>query len=137
MNYSFIDIAENLKITSYITPIQKIIFPDGCNITVNFCSKEYIISINKKSLNHNYSTDIITFYYDKEQPHKEAELLISPDVVKENAKLYGTSFEQEINRVIAHGMLHLKGYNDSNPEEQKQMRAAEEQVLEQLFPVEQ
>lgn len=99
------------------------------DINIIFCSDNYILDVNIKYLGHDYFTDIITFdYCDKDV--LSGDLFVSIDSVRENAGFYGTSFEDELNRVIVHGVLHLIGYDDHTEEEVKQMRAKENYYLE-------
>lgn len=97
-----------------------------------FCSDEYLLDINKKYLNHDYYTDIITFNY-CEDNIISGDIFISVERVAENAKIY-KSEGNELFRVIIHGVLHLLGFNDSTPEEQTEMRAKEDECLSKLNP---
>ena len=99
------------------------------DINIIFCSDNYILDVNIKYLGHDYFTDIITFDY-CEKDVLSGDLFVSIDSVRENAGFYGTSFEDELNRVIVHGVLHLIGYDDHTEEEVKQMRAKENYYLE-------
>lgn len=98
------------------------------DIAIIFCSDNYILDVNLKYLHHDYFTDIITFDY-CEGDKLSGDLFISIDSVKENASFYGTEFEDELNRVIVHGILHLVGYDDHSPEDKKTMRAKEDYYL--------
>jgi len=93
-----------------------------------FCSDDYLLDMNKKYLNHNFYTDVITFDY-CENDIVSGDVFISVDRIKENAQTYKTSFEKELQRVMIHGVLHLVGYKDKTEEEQKQMREKESQYL--------
>ncbi|MFY0605499.1 MAG: rRNA maturation RNase YbeY [Cyclobacteriaceae bacterium] len=98
-----------------------------------FCSDEHLLSINQEFLNHDYYTDIITFD-NSDEPHIiKADIFISIDRVNENATTNKVSLVEELNRVMAHGLLHLLGYNDKTPTEQKAMRQKEDSCLS-LFP---
>ena len=99
------------------------------NINIIFCSDNYILDINVKYLGHDYFTDIITFDY-CEKNILSGDLFISIDTVRANAEFYKTEFKNELNRVIVHGLLHLIGYDDHTPEEQKIMREIENYYLE-------
>lgn len=99
------------------------------NINIIFCSDNYILDVNVKYLGHDYFTDIITFDY-CEKNILSGDLFISIDTVRDNAEFYKTEFEDELNRVIVHGLLHLIGYDDHTPEEQKIMREKENYYLE-------
>ena len=99
------------------------------NINIIFCSDNYILDVNVKYLGHDYFTDIITFDY-CEKDSLSGDLFISIDTVRDNAEFYKTEFNDELNRVIVHGLLHLIGYDDHTPEEQKIMREKENYYLE-------
>ncbi len=99
------------------------------DISIIFCSDNYILDVNMKYLQHDYFTDIITFDY-CEGDRLSGDLFISVDSVRENATFYGTEFDNELNRVIVHGLLHLIGYDDHTEEDQKTMRAKENYYLQ-------
>lgn len=94
------------------------------DISIIFCSDEYLLGINKEHLNHDYYTDIITFDYCEENLIN-GDLFISIDTVAENAKKFGVEFTNELNRVIIHGVLHLCGYKDKSPKDAAMMRSKE------------
>ena len=98
------------------------------DINIIFCSDSYILDVNNKYLKHNYYTDVITFDY-CEGKYLNGDIIISIDTVKENAVLYKTTFENELHRVIIHGVLHLMGYKDKNAKDKKLMKEAEESAL--------
>ena len=99
------------------------------NINIIFCYDNYILDVNVNYLGHDYFTDIITFDY-CEKDILSGDLFISIDTVRDNAEFYKTEFNDELNRVIVHGLLHLIGYDDHTPEEQKIMREKENYYLE-------
>lgn len=99
------------------------------DINIIFCSDNYILDVNMRYLQHDYFTDIITFDY-CEKNILSGDLFISIDSVRENAVYYGTDFNDELNRVMVHGILHLIGYDDHSEEEISQMRAKENYYLE-------
>ena len=99
------------------------------DISIIFCSDNYILDINMKYLQHDYFTDIITFDYCEGQM-LSGDLFISIDSVKENSALYGTELEDELNRVMVHGLLHLIGFDDHTDEDQKIMRQKEDYYLQ-------
>lgn len=99
------------------------------DISIIFCSDNYILDINRKYLGHDYFTDIITFDYCSGNV-LSGDLFISVDSVKENSVEYGTEFEDELNRVIVHGILHLIGYDDHTDEDVKVMREKENYYLD-------
>ena len=100
------------------------------DVSVIFCSDNYILDVNIKYLKHDYYTDIITFDY-CEGNRLSGDLFISIDSVRENASFYGTEFSDELNRVIVHGLLHLIGYDDHTEEDIAVMRAKENYYLSQ------
>lgn len=95
-----------------------------------FCSDSYLIGLNKKYLSHNTYTDIITFPYSDSFEPVLSDVYISIDRVKENAKLFNTSFQIELLRVIFHGALHLCGYKDKTKRDAQLMRAKEDYFLD-------
>lgn len=99
------------------------------NLEYVFCTDEELLEINKQYLNHDYYTDIITFPMSSDP--LEACIYISIDRVKENAEHYETAFVDELHRVLVHGLLHLLGHNDKTNEENKAMRKAEDDCLNQ------
>ncbi len=93
-----------------------------------FCSDKYLLKVNKKYLDHNYLTDVITF--DNTSPDGvSGDIFISYDRVKDNAKSFGQNRVDELHRVMIHGLLHLIGYSDKNPEQQKVMKSKEDFYL--------
>jgi probable rRNA maturation factor len=103
------------------------------SLTYIFCSDEYLLQINKASLQHDYYTDIITFDL-SDSPHQiTGEIYISTDRVRDNAATLGVSIKEELHRVIFHGVLHLCGYKDKTPRHAKEMRAAEDKCLQRYF----
>jgi len=98
-------------------------------ISYIFCSDEYLLDINKTYLDHDYYTDIITFPY-KQGKEIESDIFISIDRIKENAQSYGVTFDDELLRVIAHGVLHMVGYGDKTDEQQIEMTKMENQALD-------
>ena len=87
-----------------------------------FCDDEHIIEVNREYLGHDYYTDIITFVLN-------GDLVISLDTVCSNAELFKKDYDEELHRVIIHGILHLCGINDKGPGEREQMEAAENAAL--------
>lgn len=98
------------------------------DIAYIFCSDEKILEINKQYLQHDYFTDIITFDY-SENNVISGDIFISVDTVRSNALEFGVSFEQELKRILIHGILHLCGQDDKTPELRRQMTEKENQAL--------
>lgn len=97
-------------------------------ITYIFCSDAEILKINEQYLNHNYYTDIITFDYTEDNV-VSGDLFISLDRVKANSKKFGTDYEEELHRVMIHGILHLCGFKDKKSAEKQIMREKEDEAL--------
>ena len=100
-----------------------------------FFNDEDLKGLNIKHLNHNFYTDVLSFD-DSLGKEIKGNIAISIERVKENAKRYSPSFDDELKRVMVHGLLHLMGYNDSTPDELNLIRAKEEKML-RLFHVKQ
>lgn len=97
-------------------------------LTFIFTSDDYLLEVNKQYLDHDYYTDIITFDY-CEDDYVIGDLFISIDRVKDNAQTNNTTFQNELNRVIVHGVLHLCGYKDKSEIDEQLMRQKENQML--------
>jgi len=104
------------------------------DISYVFCSDEELLKINQSELNHDYLTDIITFDLSMGKLIA-AELYISVDRVRDNAQELAVPFEEELRRVMIHGVLHCMGYKDKSTEESSLMRSKEEEKMK-LFHVE-
>lgn len=96
-----------------------------------FCSDEALLQINIKYLNHDYYTDIITFDYGHEKLIS-GDIFISVETVKSNAELFNVSFQNELHRVMIHGVLHLCGFDDASSDERKEMQTKENAALKEL-----
>ena len=101
------------------------------DISIIFCSDNYILDVNQKYLQHDYFTDIITFDY-CEGDKLSGDLFISVDTVRDNAIEYGSDFKEELNRVMVHGILHLIGYDDHSDEDVAEMKALLEEKKDML-----
>ncbi len=99
-----------------------------------FCDDEYLLRLHKKYLNKNTLTDIITFDY-SEVDVISGDIFISIPRLRENAESYGCPFEEELTRVMCHGILHLAGYTDKEPGEIEKMREKENEKMK-MFHVE-
>ena len=93
-----------------------------------FCDDEKMLQVNREFLQHDYYTDIITFDY-CEDDTLNGDIVISLDTVRSNAEQLGKDYDDELHRVIIHGILHLCGQNDKGPGEREQMEAAEDRAL--------
>lgn len=98
------------------------------NINYIFCSDERELEVNRQFLGHDYYTDVITFDYTSGKT-LNGDIFISLDTVRSNAEMVGAPFEEELRRIIIHGILHLTGQGDKTPETKAQMTAKEEKAL--------
>lgn len=118
--------------------IKKVISSEGKKtgeISFIFCDDDYLLDINQRYLDHDTYTDIISF--DASVGNiLNGDIFISTQRVAENAGLYGVQFQEELKRVIIHGVLHLCGYKDKSPAEEQEMRQKEEEKMK-MFHVEQ
>jgi rRNA maturation RNase YbeY len=99
------------------------------NLNFVFCSDEYLHSINVQYLNHTTYTDIVTFDSSETKGLIEGDIFISIERIKENASKFETSFDEELHRVIIHGILHLIGYSDKGASKKTLMRRKEDTYL--------
>jgi len=99
------------------------------DLTYIFVSDDYLLALNKTHLDHDYYTDILTFPYSQEGEPIHGEIYISIDRVGENANTYNIPHEDEIFRVMAHGLLHLLGYDDHDETDIQMMRSKENEAL--------
>lgn len=102
-----------------------------CEVAYIFCDDEKILEVNRQYLQHDYYTDVITFDY-TEGDCIGGDIFISLDTVRSNAEQVGTTYDDELHRVIIHGILHLCGIDDKGPGEREQMEAAENRALNLL-----
>lgn len=122
------DIKDKMKIKRWISSIIKSQNKKVGDIGYLFCDDNYLIEINRIYLNHDTYTDVITFDY-VEGDRISGDIMISVERVRENAEHFSATFEQELHRVIIHGVLHLLGQGDKSEEEATQMRKKEEEAL--------
>lgn len=122
----------------FVSWIERVISSEGKKleeISFIFCDDDYLLELNVEYLDHDTYTDIISFDYSVGNI-LQGDIYISTQRVAENAQEYNVSFEEEMRRVIIHGVLHLAGYKDKNEEDSSIMRMKEEEKLK-LFHVEQ
>ena len=98
------------------------------DINYIFCDDEYLLKVNQEYLQHDYYTDIITFDYVKGKTIS-GEIFVSLQRISDNASTLSKDYEEELRRVLAHGVLHLSGYKDKTEEEEKLMRSKEDFYL--------
>ena len=100
-------------------------------ISFIFCNDDYILDVNRKYLNHDYYTDVITFDY-SERKILSGDVFISLDTVQSNALEFHTTYEDELHRVVVHSVLHLMGFKDKSNVDAREMRQNENHCLELL-----
>lgn len=122
-------VSKPRKTVSWIRDVIKKEKAGLSEINYIFCSDEYLHSLNQKFLDHNTLTDIITFSNSTKKGILEAEIYISVPRVRENAQKFMVDFQDEMNRVMIHGVLHLLGFRDKKPTEKALMRKKEEACL--------
>ena len=119
------------KITRWIRSVAADYGFSVGNINYIFCSDERELAVNREFLGHDYYTDVITFDYSTAST-LNGDIFISLDTVRSNAEMVGATFEDELHRIIIHGVLHLTGQGDKTPETKEQMTAKEELALHKL-----
>ncbi len=128
----FFENTEKIQISDSINSwLQQIIISEGKKVgEINYilCDDEYILKVNQDYLQHDYYTDIITFDYVKGKTIS-SDIFVSLSRIKENATTLSNNFEDELHRVLAHGILHLCGYKDKTEEDIKEMRGKEDFYL--------
>ncbi len=123
-----------LDTTGLATWLDGVARSHGCilgPLTYVFCNDEKILEVNRRFLNHDYYTDIITFDYTHGR-RVSGDMFISLDTVRSNAGLVGATYGRELHRVIVHGLLHLCGINDKGPGEREVMERHEDEALAAL-----
>lgn len=127
------DIKQKNKIKSWLKNVAYGYGFSAGDLNYVFCDDEYLLQMNRQYLGHDYYTDIITFDSREDALSKrlDGDIFISVDTVRANGEEYGEGFEREIMRVIAHGLLHLIGFDDHTAAQQKKMREAENTALAQ------
>lgn len=117
------------QISDWIADVIDLHEHELVNLTYVFCSDEYLHQMNVEYLDHDTLTDIITFDNADIEGTIESDIFISIDRVRDNALTHGTSFRDELHRVIIHGVLHLLGFKDKTPEQEAAMRKLEDSSL--------
>lgn len=128
-----ITLTERTRLKKFIAAIFKKEGKQLSDLNYIFCSDEYLLDINRRFLNHDYYTDIITFDISGKGMPVTGEIYISADRVKENAQRVNQSTRLELHRVIFHGVLHLCGYKDKSKTDKIFMRTKEDQYLNSYF----
>ena len=128
-----ISLGERKRLKFFLIRIFKEEKQQLADLQYVFCSDEFLLEINRQFLEHDYYTDIITFYLTEKGQPLVAEIYISVDRIRENAKEFNTTQIQELHRVIFHGALHLCGYRDKTNEEKVIMEKMEDKYLRLYF----
>ena len=126
-------LGERRKLKAFIEKLFSIEGKALTSLSYVFCSDSYLLGINNEFLNHDYYTDIITFDLSPADTGTEAEVYISVDRVRENARKLKATGKEELHRVIFHGALHLCGYKDKKKGDILIMREKEEEYLKKYF----
>lgn len=121
------------KLKHFLSKTAKSFKRDIEELNIVFCSDAYLLDINKRHLAHDFYTDIITFDLSEKKGPLYSEIYISVDRVRDNATSLSIPFNRELHRVLFHGLLHLMGYKDKSPSDQKKMRTAEDKLLFSYF----
>ncbi len=121
----------NLKL--FITSIFKKEKTKAQDLNIIFCSDDFLLNINREYLNHDYTTDIITFEISRDQNGITAEIYISVDSIIKNSIDYQSTLKNELHRVIFHGVLHLCGFKDKSTKDIALMRSKEDEYLVLYF----
>ncbi len=124
-------VIEKQKLNRWIKEIAADYGKKTGDIAYIFCTDERILEMNKQYLDHDYYTDIITFDY-TEGDTISGDIFISLDTVKSNSEEFGTGFEDELHRILIHGVLHLCGQDDKTPLLRTEMTGKENRALEKL-----
>ncbi len=129
INFFFEDIEQyhfnTEKVQTWLSNIAKKNSKFITDLNYIFCSDDYLLQVNIDYLNHDYYTDIITFDNSEQEEEIEGDIFISIDRINDNANMLNESFENELLRVLAHGFLHLIGFNDKTEKDQQEMTEQE------------
>jgi rRNA maturation RNase YbeY len=124
-----ITLKERRRLKAFLTRVFRKEGRTVADLQYIFCSDDYLLTINRQYLGHDYFTDIITFDLSEKNHAINAEIYISVDRLRENAQEYDTSLNKELHRVMFHGALHLCGYKDKTASQRTEMRKMEEKWL--------
>lgn len=121
------DFKNKRKISASLLNYSKENLIEAGEINYVFCTDEFLLDLNKKFLNHDYYTDIISFQSEKDPIG--GDIYISLDRVRDNAKNLKLKFQDELLRIISHGLLHFMGFNDKTKADQSLMRSKEDELI--------
>ena len=125
-----VSLTERTRLKQFIIKLFRQEKKPLAELSYIFCSDQYLLEINRQFLQHDFYTDIITFPLSDPGQPISGEIYISVDRVRDNAIEFGSSIKKELHRVIFHGALHLCGYKDKSPRDEKLMRKMEDKCLE-------
>ncbi len=128
-NIFALTLNQKKSVQSWVSGIIKAEGYELAQLNYIFCTDAYLYQINQEYLNHDTFTDIITFDNSDQEKTIESDIFISIDRVRENSQLQNTLFEDELARVLIHGVLHLMGWSDKTNALKKEMRLKEEACL--------
>ena len=128
-------LANETETSDWISQVILTENKSGGEINYIFCNDDYLLEINQQYLNHDTLTDVISFDYSLGN-ELSGDIFISTERVQENAREYKVTFQEELNRVLVHGILHFCGYKDKTEDDEKIMRTKEDEKLK-MFHVEQ
>lgn len=135
IDFEFLDIEiPGFDSEFFVSSIKSLIVSEELEagaVVIILCNDDYLLELNKKHLNHDYYTDIITFDYSEKQV-VSGDLFISYDRVLENANVFNVDVNYELSRVVYHGILHLCGFKDKTEEDQIIMRQKENYYLDEF-----
>jgi rRNA maturation RNase YbeY len=120
-------------IRKVVREIRDILNFEISDLEINFVDSKTIHAINKQYLKHDYTTDIITFNYSGDNVILEGEIFISVNDAEENAKRYKVTLEEELVRLIVHGILHMLGYDDIDERERRRMKRKENELVRKIW----
>lgn len=126
------NVINKLLVHSIISKIRDNFSLHIKSLEINFVSQETIQKVNNEFLSHDCTTDIITFDYSNERNILDGEIIISLKDAKENSKKYQVTFDNELLRLIIHGILHLLGYDDITIQKRKEMKKVEDAITDNL-----
>ncbi|HAJ99264.1 MAG TPA: rRNA maturation RNase YbeY [Bacteroidales bacterium] len=133
ISFYFEDVSEfplsRLKVRKWLKSVVELEGKKVGELSIVFCSDEYLLKMNNDYLKHDYFTDVITFDYNVGGNVISGDIFISIDRVKENANTLKVSFSDELHRIIVHGVLHLLGYSDKSRAERVAMEEKENYYL--------
>ena len=136
VNFHFADISFRLKnslfLKKWVRGVVKLYKKKSGDINFILCSDDFLLELNRKHLKHDTFTDILTFDLSENTEIVSGDIFISVERVRENAKKFSVNFDDELHRVMIHGILHLLGFSDKTKMQKRQMREAEDACLQQL-----